>query len=56
MVNNGYLEINSYPQQLGRLSHFDLGQAQLTPVQAMDMTGSHHSGVLKATYTSDFSS
>ena len=54
MSNNGYLSPNSYPQQLGRLSHLDLGQAQLAPYQALDMSGIRHNGVLKATYTSDY--
>lgn len=54
MTNSGYIPINMYPQQLGRLTHLDLGRAQISPVLAMNTTGDQHSGVLKATYTSDY--
>jgi HK97 family phage portal protein len=43
-----------YPQQIGRLSHLDLGQAQIAPVQALDVGGSKNKVNYKALYTSDY--
>jgi len=54
MTNSGYIPINQYPQQLGRLSHLDLGVAQLSPVQALNVGGDRNNQTLKATYTSDY--
>lgn len=54
MTNQGYMPINMYPQQLGRLSHLDLGVAQLSTVQAMDMGGINKDRIYKATFTSDY--
>lgn len=54
MANNGYIPINMYPQQLGRLTHLNLSQAQLAPIQALDTQGNRNNQAYKATYTSDY--